>query len=370
MVKITNIFGDVYSGQAGKAGVFAKWKGRQYRRKYVIPANPKSIMQQIVRGWFTNAVDTWHLYTSLQRLAYSYLATGLVMSGFNLYVSRRQKAGDVTEKIPITPECGIKQVASEALEKTEDFGDGSETEFPLGYPPASIGSLVENQLEASQTQDVVVHDLMGDVMIPWDIVDTQGVTGGGSTIAEGDKLLIDYHSAGRIIEKEVLYTVPAAGVKIPKITAIADALRTARFPIDKGTVKVYIEDAAASPGTVYQIESMDVLNAVTVLEDTAKITKGFVNVNKTAPGVDGLKLKYTNYTAIENAKLEVTKVDTSFITWRRYSDRLGLIPIAQTYEDQTYDSVLSKALKISEIEADRTAINTTKHELIVMTAAS
>jgi len=49
MVKIINIFGDQYSGQAGKAGVFAKWKGRQYRRAYVIPANPKSPMQQIIR---------------------------------------------------------------------------------------------------------------------------------------------------------------------------------------------------------------------------------------------------------------------------------------------------------------------------------
>ncbi|GAI00952.1 unnamed protein product [marine sediment metagenome] len=54
MVKIINIFGDVYSGQAGKAGVFAKWKGRQYRRKYVIPANPKTTMQIAVRNSFTN----------------------------------------------------------------------------------------------------------------------------------------------------------------------------------------------------------------------------------------------------------------------------------------------------------------------------
>ncbi|GAJ13427.1 unnamed protein product, partial [marine sediment metagenome] len=74
--------------QAGKAGVFAKWKGRQYRRAYVIPANPKTTMQKIIRGYFENAVDAWHTYTGLQRLVYSYLATGLVMSGFNLLVRR------------------------------------------------------------------------------------------------------------------------------------------------------------------------------------------------------------------------------------------------------------------------------------------
>ena len=52
MVKITNIFGDRYSGQAGKAGVFATWKGRQYRRSYVIPANPKSTSQVLWRSIF------------------------------------------------------------------------------------------------------------------------------------------------------------------------------------------------------------------------------------------------------------------------------------------------------------------------------
>ncbi len=61
MVKIINIFGDQYSGQAGKAGVFAKWKGRQYRRAYVIPANPKTTMQMIIRGYFENAVDACRL---------------------------------------------------------------------------------------------------------------------------------------------------------------------------------------------------------------------------------------------------------------------------------------------------------------------
>ncbi|GAI60341.1 unnamed protein product [marine sediment metagenome] len=72
MVKIINIFGDVYSGQAGKAGVFAKWKGRQYRRKYVIPANPKTTMQLLVRGYSpmpslpgtpTIAYNAWYSHT-------------------------------------------------------------------------------------------------------------------------------------------------------------------------------------------------------------------------------------------------------------------------------------------------------------------
>ena len=91
MVKITNIFGDSYSGQAGKAGVFAKWKGRQYRRAYVIPSNPNTTKQQSVRTNLSNAIDRWHEYQTEQRRAYGYMSAGLVMSGFNLFVSRWQK---------------------------------------------------------------------------------------------------------------------------------------------------------------------------------------------------------------------------------------------------------------------------------------
>ncbi|GAH53386.1 unnamed protein product, partial [marine sediment metagenome] len=110
MVKIRNIFGDEYSGQAGKAGVFAKWKGRQYRRKYVIPANPDTTMQKNVRNHFTNAIVLWHTWSSLQRRTYGYLATGLVMSGFNLLV-RRYQLWKLTAKPEILdPEQGIKQL--------------------------------------------------------------------------------------------------------------------------------------------------------------------------------------------------------------------------------------------------------------------
>ncbi|GAI48459.1 unnamed protein product, partial [marine sediment metagenome] len=120
MVKIINIFGDVYSGQAGKAGVFAKWKGRQYRRKYVIPANPKTTMQKVVRGYFSNAIATWHTYHSIQRLVYSYLATGLVMSGMNLLVKRWQLAATKLLTLPLVPQEGIKQIASASSVNTNE----------------------------------------------------------------------------------------------------------------------------------------------------------------------------------------------------------------------------------------------------------
>ena len=357
MVKIINIFGDNYSGQAGKAGVFAKWKGRQYRRKYVIPANPRTTMQIAVRGFFTNAVAAWHIYHSLQRLVYSYLATGLVMSGFNLLVSRWQKAATKTLDLPLPPREGIKQIASASEVRSDVNVVPTAHVFSLTYKPVSIGSLTYTESGTDPAQDGYVDVEMGDVRIPVAITDTQGAAGGGQTIAEGDKLVISYTSGGRTITREELYVVPTAGSEIPAKAAIADALRTAYYPIDFGSVVLETFDASAE--TYYQLESMEIDNVA-----------GEIYFDKTDAADAASKVDYTSFTAIDGAKLEVTKVDTSFITWRRYSDVNGHIPIAQTIEDETYDWTLSAGTYVSVIRAAQTAVLATRHELIVMEAAA
>jgi len=357
MVKIVNIFGDNYSGQAGKAGVFAKWKGRQYRRKYVIPANPKTTMQVTVRNFFTNAVAAWHTYHSIQRLAYSYLATGLVMSGFNLLVSRWQKKATQGLTLPYPPKEGIKQIAS-AKETRQDTNPAPTAHvYDLTYKPVSIGSLTATAGGTDPAQDAYVDIEMGDVRIPVAITNTAGAAGGGQAIAEGDKLLISYTSGGRTITREELYVVPGGATEIPAKAAIADALRTAYYPIDFGSVVIEIEDVSAE--TFTQLESMEIDNV-----------NGKIYYDKTDWADATSTVDYTSYTAIENAKLEVTKVDTSFITWRAYSDANGHIPIAQTIEDETYDWTLTAAQKVSVIRAAQTAELATQHELIVMEAAA
>jgi len=37
--------------------VYAIWKGMSYARKYVIPANPKTAAQELIRGYFTAGED-------------------------------------------------------------------------------------------------------------------------------------------------------------------------------------------------------------------------------------------------------------------------------------------------------------------------
>ncbi len=357
MVKIVNIFGDQYSGQAGKAGVFAKWKGRQYRRAYVIPANPKTTMQLAVRGYFTNAVAAWHVYHSLQRLVYSYLATGLVMSGFNLLVRRWQLAATKALDLPIAPQEGIKQIASAKADQTAEGITANGKEFTLNFGPINIGSLTFATGGTTPDQAAYVDIEMGDVRIPTAITQIEDGAATLVAVAEGDQLVITYDSGGRQIKREILYTVPALGTEIPAMALIADAIRTAYSPIDFKSVVV--ETYEATLEHYEQIESLEIDN---ILKK--------IYFDLTDPTGTGDSVTYVSFTAIELAKLEVTKVDTSFITWRRYSDLNGHIPIAQTIEDETYDWMLSAGTYVSVIRAAQSAVLATKHELIVMEAVS
>lgn len=355
MVKIINIFGDVYSGQAGKAGVFAKWKGRQYRRKYVIPANPKTTMQQTIRGYFTNAVAAWHTYHSIQRLVYSYLATGLVMSGFNLLVSRWQKSAIAATTLPIDPSEGIKQVASASAQKTDETVPSTANPATLSFQPVSIGSLVMGTTWASPAQDAYVEIEMGDIRIPVDIDNVDGAKAAEATVADGDQLVISYTSGGRTVTREVLDTSAGGANKFAARAAIANALRTAYYPIDFKSVVLEVYDLSAT--TYFQLESEEIDNI---------LGKVYLDMTTLFDATD--THSYLSYTAIENAKLEITKVDTSFITWRRYSDAEGRVPIAQTIEDETYDWMLSAALYVSIIRAAQSAVLASRHELVTMTA--
>lgn len=370
MVKILNIFGDQYSGQAGHAGVFAKWKGRQYRRMYVIPANPKTTMQMRVRGFFTSAVAMWHDWRSLQRLAFSYLATGLVMSGFNLLVRRYQKAATTGATLPLAPLQGIKQIAS-ASEAGTAVAMTADNPFELDPYPVQIKTLTYTPLGADTIVMAAYIDLeMGDVRIPTRLLTVLGeIAADGGLLAAGDKLLITYTSGGRTITREELATAEVydgnGGYCFP-----AKDYRTEFYPIDMESVVVEILDAAASPASYEQIESLEILCCAYTVADGVVTPTPKIFFDMTPPAAAESKVDYTQYTQIADAKLEVTKVDTSFITWRRYSDPIGQLLIAQTIEDETYDWKLSAPDYLDVIRADQSALLSTQHELVVMASSS
>ena len=69
MAKVSGpLFSMEASGSYGGAIVFAKWKGRQYSRQLVIPANPNSSNQETVRNRLrvTGAIQKWVNATSMR----------------------------------------------------------------------------------------------------------------------------------------------------------------------------------------------------------------------------------------------------------------------------------------------------------------
>ena len=367
MVKITNIFGDRYSGQAGKAGVFATWKGRQYRRMYVIPANPQTTMQTRVRGWFSEAIDFWHTLHSIQRLSFSYLATGLVMSGFNLMVSRWQKAGAATEDRPIAPAEGIKQIASDKDEAATTELTPNGWEFPLGADPVKIMSLTYTPTAPDPDQDAYVDLEMGDVRIPTALLNVDGLKAVLGLLGDGDELLITYDSGGRVVKREVLAEATAIVGDSGWEFAVQN-FRTRWYPIDFESVVIEIHDVdGEAPDDFVQLESLEISNLTYTIADSVVTPQPKIFFDLSKPVTAGAKVDYTDYTQIKDAKLEITKADTSFITWRRYSSPVGRTLVAQTIEEPAYDWRLTAPGYLGITREHVSALSATEHELVVMT---
>lgn len=94
MAKVTNpLQSSEASGQIGKAMVHFRWKGIHAVRSYVVPANPKTEDQMIIRGYFSTCVDKWHdiLMNAQDKLAWRRWAEVLrrPMTNMNAFISAR-----------------------------------------------------------------------------------------------------------------------------------------------------------------------------------------------------------------------------------------------------------------------------------------
>lgn len=353
MVKITNIFGDRYSGQAGHAGVFATWKGRQYRRSYVIPSNPDTPKQGTVRDNLKAAVLRWHQYITVQRKAYSYMAAGLVMSGFNLFVSRWQKAMPTSAASMLAPPLGIKCIGHTETPRTLANPAPTNHAKALGHQPVTIGSLEYTKSGADEITDAYVEIQQGFVRIPLDIENCDGAKALGDAIDDGDKLVISYHSSGRVVTRETLAIAEVDANKIPAAATMQLALRTAYSPIDFGTVVIEIENVSESPHEFTALESIEV-----------DPIAGEIYYDLTDSAVAESHVDWNSYTPIEDVKLEATKSDTSFIAAREYSDENGQIALAFTQEDETFDAVFTKSGHTSVQQTAKTALLAALSEFI------
>lgn len=71
-----------------KDTVFSKWKGINYIRSRVVPANPKSGAQIAVRDALAILVEAWQLNGASHKSAWDYFASGANYSGFNAWIAK------------------------------------------------------------------------------------------------------------------------------------------------------------------------------------------------------------------------------------------------------------------------------------------
>lgn len=76
------------SGTIAKTATFSKWKGRNYVRNRVIPANPKSAAQVSMRGMMKFLSQIWDGLTAGNKATWDDLADASQISPFNAMVGR------------------------------------------------------------------------------------------------------------------------------------------------------------------------------------------------------------------------------------------------------------------------------------------
>lgn len=89
--------------------VFSKWRGINYARSRVVPANPQTAAQQSVRNSLARLVDFWqHLTTGIKN-AWDYLAKGKEYSGYNLFVGHNRVTEQNLQLIDESLDTGLSQ---------------------------------------------------------------------------------------------------------------------------------------------------------------------------------------------------------------------------------------------------------------------
>lgn len=73
-------------GSVGKTLVAASWRGVPYARQYVVPANPKTTDQTVIRSTFALLREMWKLAPSALQAPWNAFASGRPFTGMNKIV--------------------------------------------------------------------------------------------------------------------------------------------------------------------------------------------------------------------------------------------------------------------------------------------
>ncbi|MBA7537073.1 hypothetical protein ES705_29339 [subsurface metagenome] len=114
-------FSPLVASASSKAAdmVASSWKGRAYIRKHVIPHNPKTPAQTLVRDSLARCVPLWRSLSSTIKTWLDTYGTGYRMSGYNTFMSKNRAAEQASTALaPVPPEPRVLPVVDLAGDVT------------------------------------------------------------------------------------------------------------------------------------------------------------------------------------------------------------------------------------------------------------
>jgi len=106
------------SGAIAKTQVYASWKGRQYARRYVVPANPDSDAQKLTRAVFAYLFGLYRYSASGALSAMAAAATGARLTTPNMFVRANLhtlRAAVANDALVLSPGYGGAPVTPDAV---------------------------------------------------------------------------------------------------------------------------------------------------------------------------------------------------------------------------------------------------------------
>ncbi|MGQ9847534.1 MAG: hypothetical protein ACUVQP_08560 [Bacteroidales bacterium] len=147
------------TGQLGKSLVYFNWKGLNVVRRYIIPTNPRSGLQQTQRGYFSDAIEAFHNanFTVEDRQAWNTLASlsPSPMSGFNAFIQGYISALISEMSFTILRNMNISNRTSSSA--TITFNIGSDKNSKLFWGTSK--TFMSNQVTGSFSSGVVTFNL-------------------------------------------------------------------------------------------------------------------------------------------------------------------------------------------------------------------
>ena len=179
-------------GAIGGAAVFAKWRGIDYARQYVKPANPQTTAQQANRTRFAFLREMWKLAPSILIAPWNAFAQGKPFTGMNKFVGENNRVlNGETDLQNLIGSPGAKGgLPPTAFAAATGSGSGEvdvtftvPTQIPDGWSITSCQAIAMNDQDPTGIFDgVLVAD--EDDTAPYEITLT-GLTAGGDVVCAG-----------------------------------------------------------------------------------------------------------------------------------------------------------------------------------------